>query len=98
MAENTIKQQVIRKTLSGSWESYAFDVRSKSFFVKNFTDDPIYVSFEDDDSEDESIKIPSQMAEIVYISSLNPLNGLFFTDKIYVKGTGEVEVEAIEWL
>ena len=96
--QSTIKQQVIRKTLTGNWEEYAFGVQSKSFFVKNFTDDPIYVSFENNDEEDESIKIPSQMAEIVYISSLNPLNGLFFTDKVYVKGTGEVEVEAIEWL
>lgn len=92
-----LKQKVIRKTLTGGWEPFTFDVKSKSFCVKNFTNAPIYVSFIDGDSLDESIKIREYMAEICYITSLYNLAGSFFRDTIYVKGTGEVEVEAIEW-
>ena len=92
-----LKQKVIRKTLTGNWEAFTFDVRSKSFCVKNFTDAPIFVSFVDDDEESESIKIREYMAEVCYMTSLYDLAGSFFVNTIYVKGTGEVEVEAIEW-
>lgn len=98
MSTNTeIKQKVIRKTLTGDWEPFTFDVRSKSFFVKNFSDAEIYVSFVSSDVENESIKILSNMGEIVYINAGYALNGAYFVDTIYVKGTGEVEVEAIEY-
>lgn len=98
MSTNTeIKQKVIRKTLIGDWEPFTFDVKSKSFCVKNFSDSPCYVSFVDDDEENESIKIREYMAEVCYITSLYNLAGSFFKDTIYVKGTGEIEVEAIEW-
>ena len=93
----SIKQKVIRKILTGNWESFKFDVKSKSFCVKNFSASPVYVSFEDGDDTDNSIKIREYMAEICYITSLYDLAGTFFKDTIYVKGTGEVEVEAIEW-
>ena len=97
MAENTIKQKVIRKTLTGAWEPFTFDVRSKSFFVKNFSESEIYVSFENNDEENESIKILPDMGEICFINAGYTLNGIYFVDTIYVKGTGEVEVEAIEY-
>lgn len=92
-----IKQKVVRKTLSGSWEPFTFDVKSKSFCVKNFSDNACYVSFVEDDVESNSIKIDGRMAEVCYITSLYDLSGTFFKDTIYVKGTGEIEVEAIEW-
>lgn len=98
MATNSqLKQQVIRQTLSGGWTAFTFDVKSKSFAVKNFSDGPIYVSFVDGEEENASIKILDGMAEVCYITSLYDLAGSYFRDTIYVKGTGEVEVEAIEF-
>ena len=93
----TPKQKVIRKTLTGDWEPFTFDVKSKSFCVKNFSDGPCYVSFIEDDTTDESIKIREYMAEVCYMTSLYDLAGSFFVNTIYIKGTGEIEVEAIEW-
>ena len=93
-----VKQKVIRKTLTGDWEPFTFDVKSKSFCVKNFSDDPCYVSFVDDDETNESIKIASGMAEVCYITALTNLANSFSRDTIYVNGTGEIEVEAIDWL
>ena len=93
-----VKQKVIRKTLIGEWEPFTFDVKSRSFCVKNFSDGPCYVSFVDDDETSESIKISSGMAEVCYITMLQNLANSFARDTIYVYGTGEIEVEAIEWM
>ena len=86
------KQAILRKTLSGSWTEFAFDVPSNSFFVKNFTSAPIYVSFQNNDQTDASAKILPNMGEELCItrSSDNPVGS------IYVSGTGEVEVQALD--
>lgn len=89
-----MKQKVIRKTLTGAFTEYKFDVYSKSFFVKNFTEEAVYVTFKNDGDEDGSFKIPAGMGEEVYINKGTTPN---YPDTIYVKGTGEVEVEALEF-
>ena len=50
-----MKQKVIRKTLTGNWESFQFENKSRFFFVKNFTDEDIYVSLKDGCTVEESI-------------------------------------------
>lgn len=88
-----MKQKVLRQTLSGSFTPFTFDVASCSFFVKNFSDDDAYVSLENDTPDAECWKIPSMMAEEVYYNK----NIGYYPKTIYVKATGEVEVEALEF-
>ena len=69
-----MKQQVQRKTLTGNWTAFEFDYKCRSYFVKNYSDDDIYVSFENNDDEDESFKIKSGIGEEVAISYNRKLN------------------------
>ena len=91
-----MKQAVQRKTLDGSWTPFTFGSASVRFFVKNFSNGAIFVSFKNNDSEAESVKIMSMMAENVAVC----FNGNNYpearVDTIYVKGSGEVEVQAID--
>lgn len=91
-----MKQKVVRKTLNGRFTAFTFDVKARAFFVKNFTDDAIFVSFVNDNTESGSFKIASGTAEELYISS-GIAKTEHYTDTIYVKGTGEVEVEATDF-
>jgi len=90
-----MKQQVVRKTIAGSWTEFKFAVKSRAFFVKNFTSGDIYVSFANDDDQDGAFKIKTGMGEEIYIAS--PRQDGYYVDAVYVKGTGEVEVQAIDF-
>lgn len=90
-----MKQAVLRQTLGGSWTAFTFSSVSRFFYVKNFTDEDIYVSFENGTEDNKSFLIPSGAAEEVAMCwSSN--NGAYFVDTIYVKGTGSVEVQAMD--
>ena len=91
-----MKQKVIRKTLTGEWERFTFDERSRFFFVKNFTEGDIYVSMKEGCTEDESIKIKSGIGEEVAINYGGAEIELYKTDGVFVKGEGEVEVQALD--
>ncbi len=91
-----MKQKVIRKTLTGNWENFKFEDKSRFFFVKNFTDGDIYVSLKEGCTEDESIKIKSGVGEEVAINYDGADISLYKTDSVCVKGTGEVEVQALD--
>lgn len=88
-----MKQKVIRQTLTGSLTPFTFDVKAASFFIKNFSDDDAYVSFENGVEDEECFKIPAMYAEACYY---NEYSG-YYTDTVYVKATGEVEVEALNF-
>ena len=88
-----MKQKVLRQTLTGSFTPFTFDVASCAFFVKNFSDDDALVTLEEGVPEAECWKIPSMMAEEVYYNK----NIGYYPKIIYVKATGEVEVEALEF-
>ena len=90
-----MKQAVIRKTLNGEWTEWDFGKPCKNFFVKNFSSGDIFVSFVNNDQESGSFKIASDYGEEVSIVQ-NHLGGQGETAKIYVKGTGEVEIEALD--
>ena len=92
-----MKQSVMRKTLTGSWTEYSFSKKARRYFVKNYTSGDIYVSFASNDSENESFKIKTGMGEEVAITYAPLVNEDVYTDKIYVKGTGEVEVEQLDY-
>lgn len=92
-----MKQQVQRKTLSGGITKFSFDHVCGEYLVKNFSDNDAYVSFEDNTGEDESIKIAPNSYQVVVVNYY--LGGLESnkTKDLYVKGTGEVEVQQLCW-
>lgn len=94
-----MKQQVIRQTLSSAtWTAFEFNIPCRSFFVKNFTDGDIFVSFEQEENTNTSFKIPSMFAEEVYISDKDEVNTNWIKSTIYVYSAngGEVEVEELD--
>jgi len=92
-----MKQSVKRKTLAGTWTDFTFTKKARRYFVKNYTSGDIYVSFANNDDEAESFKIKTGMGEEVAITYAPLVNDDVYTDKIYVKGTGEVEVEQLDY-
>lgn len=91
-----MKQAVLRKVLTGEWTEFKFDQKSRFFFVKNFTGGDIFVSFVDGDDESASVKIKSNTGEECAISFCGTDKSEFYVDAIYVIGTGEVEVQALD--
>lgn len=90
-----MKQRVKRVNLSGSvFEKISFANFAKAFMVKNFSDSDIYVSLDEDATENTSIKIPSKCYQIV-VGNQNDIGNDFETDEIFVKGSGEVEVQQL---
>lgn len=92
-----MKQQVKRNTLSGGITKFSFDYICGEYLVKNFSDGDVYVSYEDNTSNDEAIKIPANSYQIVVVNY--HLGGLecYKSKDLYIKGTGEVEVQQLCW-
>lgn len=91
------KMQVKRITLTDSttFEEIEFENICGRYIVKNFTSGDIYVSFDEDATEDDSIKIPSgYFQEVIANEYLGGLD-LYKTTSIYVKGAGEIEVQQL---
>lgn len=93
-----------RVTVSGdSFTEISFTKPSDYYMVKNFSEGDIYVSFFSDATTDNSSKIASKMGQIVskgvvdldYDGSVSRKPYNEFTDTIYVKGSGEVEISQI---
>lgn len=86
---------VLRQTLAGTSTEFEFSVKGRKFLVKNLSSADIYVNFEDitNDNEDTSILIPSKVAQVVLMNEISH----FGFDKIYVKGTGDVEVQVVSY-
>ena len=91
-----MKQAIVRKTLANEWTAYEFETRSRFFYVKNLSSDNCFVSFEPDTPEVNSFLIPSMHAEEVAMT-FSPIDrNEYYTNTIYVKGTGDVEVQAMD--
>lgn len=90
-----MKQQVKRVTLTGAWQEVTFTNKATRYFVKNYSDADIFVSFAENDSEDESFKIKAGIGEDVAIS-YDSIRGRYKVNKIYLKGTGEVEIQQLD--
>lgn len=88
-------QQVQRVTLAGE-QDVVFETASEAFIVKNFSDADIYVSFAESVDEATSIRILPLMGQTCVINAkadhTNPKS-----NRIRIKGTGEVEVQALQW-
>ena len=88
-----------RLALTGAKTAVQFeDTKCSKFLVKNFGSGDVYVSFAADTADADSIKIPKETGQIC-------VDNEFYEDKvtkhnfdtIYVKGTGEVEVQCITY-
>ena len=89
------KIQVKRKTLDGTITAFEFEDKCGKWLVKNFSESEIYVSTEADFVDEEAIKIPSLIGQEVITNEY--LGGLdcYKVTTLYVKGTGEVEVQQL---
>ena len=90
-----MKQSVKRVTLTGAWQTITFTDKATHYFVKNYTEGDIFVSFAANDSEDESFKITAGIGEELAIS-FDAIRGRYAVNTIYVKGTGEVEIQQLD--
>lgn len=92
-----MKQAVLRKTLTGSWAEFSFDNAGRFYLVKNLSNADCLVSFEKEDiREDECIKVKKGQAEKVAISQSGLDSADFYTKSLWVKGTGEIEVQSLD--
>lgn len=91
-----MKQSVKRVILEGGGQTKVeFDNPSSQYLVKNFSDEDIFVSFEEGTEDDESIKITKDYAQLCVINAYSGQSA--FTKEIFIKGTGEVEVQQL-WI
>lgn len=91
-----MKQQVKRLQLTGNtYEEFLFDKNCGKFLVKNFSNNPIYVSFDNSVQDDEAIKIAGGSFQVVIANEYFGVGDYYRTNKIYIKGTGEVEVQQL---
>lgn len=92
-----MKQQLKRLTVT-TQAQVNFRYQAKSYFVKNFTEGDIYVSFEAITNNDysECYKIKSGIAEEVYIARTG-ISNKYLTDTIYIYGNGEVEIQQLDF-
>lgn len=88
-----------RITLTGTTTKVEFKEVCGKWLVKNFTDADIYVSFEAGSDgelvEANAVKIKSNYGQIVIGNEELQYTNLFKTNAIYIKGTGEVEVQQL---
>lgn len=88
-------QQVKRVTLTSGVNSIEFKYVCGKWLVKNFSDNDVFVSFDDNFTEDNAMKIPAGYFQMCVVNEY--LGGLETYKKniIYIKGTGEIEVQQL---
>lgn len=89
-------QKIKRETLAGSvFEEFEFEKPAARYLVKNFTDGDIYVSFDSTATTSNSSKISAGFYQIVEANENEDSMKAYMTDSVYIKGTGEVEVQQL---
>jgi hypothetical protein len=90
---------VKRITLTGTTTKIEFDDKCGKWLVKNFTDNDIFAAFEVGENneldESTSAKIKSNYGQVVINNERLQFNTIYETNAIYIKGTGEVEVQQL---
>ena len=87
---------VLRKEINGTWTEFRFPEKSRFFLVKNLSDDDCLVAFDSNTDEDKCFLISAGIGEEVSKSFRKVECQDFYTDKIYVKGSGAIEVQALD--
>lgn len=66
---------------------------SGKVLIKNFTSGDIKVSIESEDFDENYVKIPALMAEVVHECESKSTSPAYFFDDVYLLGSGNGEVE-----
>lgn len=82
-----MKIDLKRVTLNNEERELVFQHKGMEYIVKNFSDSDIYVSFDVDATDEDSILIPSKMGQVCTCGTE--------VDTIYINGNGEVEVQQL---
>lgn len=82
--------------LNGNCEKVQFEGwKCSKWLIKNFSENDVMASFDENCPENSSIKIPAGMGQTIinneYLGNLE----IDFFNEIYLSGTGEVEVQLI---
>lgn len=85
---------VIRKMVGGT-EVFEFEGYTPDYLVKNFSDNPILVSFNEEITDTNSVKILPNTSEVVFVNAKKSASDCTETNKVYVQGAGEVEVRQL---
>lgn len=85
--------QVKRLTLEGTSTAFEFTREGLKFLVKNLSDNDCYVNYTPitNDNESISILIPKKTAQVIITDEVD----CYPTNTLYVKGTGDVEVQIL---
>lgn len=89
-----MKINVQRVFLGGTTTKITFERNCNRYLVKNFSNDDIYVSFDEEFTNDTSIRIPSKFFQEV-VGGKGKYGEITRVNAIYIKGSGEVEVQQI---
>ena len=84
-----------RITLTGGIKAVTFDTVCGKWLVKNFTTGDIYASFDSNVIENKSVRIASGHGQVIVINEYYDWNDNLKSKTIYLKGTGEVEVQQL---
>lgn len=87
--------QVKRINLTGEVTGVEFARECRKYLVKNFTNSDIYVSYNSNLDETNSIKIAAGYAQVIVINENYAWSKEVLNKTIYIKGTGEVEVQQL---
>lgn len=86
---------VLRQTISTK-TPFTFSEAGGKFLVKNFSDNPCYVSFEENISQDKEIKVNEGMAQIILDCENYNDRNIYKHNTIYVTADGEIEVQLLD--
>lgn len=83
--------------------TFFFNGKGRDFLVKNFSDNDLLVSFDNEAKDDEWIKIPANMYQVCTVNALREDSSYryeddIYRDRLYLKGNGEVEVQVLVWV
>lgn len=90
--------KILRKEIAeNTLEEFEFDIKGFQFLVKNFSDNDIFVSFDEEESTDNMIKIPANCSQVCLLTK-ETSNIELSSDKIYViceNSSADVEIQII---
>ncbi len=84
-----------RITLTGAVKPVKFNTICCKWLIKNFSSGDIYVSFDSNLVESKAVKIASGHGQVIVINEYYNWDDDQKSDTIYIKGTGEVEVQQL---
>ncbi len=87
---------VLRKEVENEWTEFKFSGKSRFFLVKNLTDDDCLVAFDPNTEIEHCFLISAGIGEEVAKSFRKVDGSDLYTDTVYVKAIGTIEVQALD--